>query len=86
MDLSATTFQFLNPEGDSPGPYPVRLSRSNEITVAPELDCPDQNSTADGGQYTYKIVGTSMTLTPVRDDSCPFRQWLLISHPWQRKA
>lgn len=38
MVLSATTFQFLNPNDETPGPYPVGLSRANEITVAPELD------------------------------------------------
>jgi len=85
MVLSATTFQFLNPEKDSPGSYPVGLSATNEITVAPELDCPGQ-TTQDGGQYAYQTDGETLTLTPLRDDSCPFREWLLIAHPWQKRG
>lgn len=85
MVLAATSFQLVNPSNYSPGPYPAAMRGTNEIDVAPELDCPDQTA-VDGGEYTVQIVGTSMTLTAVRDDSCPFREGLLVVHPWQRKA
>jgi hypothetical protein len=83
--LTATTFELEPSSGSGSGSVPVGLSGADQFTLAPDNYCPDQ-TTQNGGLYGFAIDGKSLTLTPIRDDSCSGRQWLLIAHPWNRKS
>jgi hypothetical protein len=83
--LTATTFELQPSSGSGSGAVPLGLSGANQFTVAPDNDCPDQ-ITQNGGLYAFATDGTTLTLTPIRDDSCPGRQWQLVAHPWNRKG
>lgn len=83
--LTATTFQLVGPGGSTSGSNPVGLSGADQFTVAPDAYCPDQTS-QNGGVYAFATDGKTLTLRPIRDDSCPGRQWELVAHPWLKKA
>jgi hypothetical protein len=85
LTLTATTFDLAPSAGSGAGSVPVGLSSANQLTVAPDSYCPDQ-TTQNGGLYAFATDGTTLTLRPIRDDSCPGRQWLLVAHSWSRKA
>jgi hypothetical protein len=83
LTLSANTFQMFNPDEFTAGPVAAGIDASEHLLVANDSDCPGQ-VLQTGGVYTYQASATSLTFSPVGDDACPFRGWLLRAKPWTK--
>lgn len=83
LTLSANTFQLSNPDGFSAGPVAAGIDAGKHLLVADDSDCPGQ-VLQTGGLYAYQAAATSLTFSPVRDDACPFRGWLLQAKQWTK--
>jgi hypothetical protein len=83
LTLSANTFQLFNPDGFTGGPVAAGIDAGKHLLVANDPDCPEQ-VLQTGGVYTYQASPTSITFSPVGDDACPFRGWLLRAKPWTK--
>jgi hypothetical protein len=83
VKLAATTFQLLNPDGFTTPPVPAGIDAATHLRIADIKDCPDQ-LLQTGGVYAYQVSATTLTLSPVGDDACPFRGWLLRAKPWTK--
>ena len=83
LTLSASTFQLFNPDEFTAGPVATGIDAAKHLLVANDSNCPGQ-VLQTGGVYTYHASATSLTFSPVADDACPFRGWLLQAKPWTK--
>jgi hypothetical protein len=83
LTLTANTFQMFNPSGFTAGPVAAGIDAGKHLLVANDPDCPGQ-VLPTGGVYTYQASATSLTFSPVGDDACPFRGWLLQAKLWTK--
>ncbi len=83
LTLSANTFQMFNPDNFTAGPVAAGIDAGKHLLVANDPDCLGQVAQT-GGAYTYLESATSLTFSPVGDDACPFRPWLLRAKPWKK--
>ncbi|HYN69938.1 MAG TPA: hypothetical protein VEX41_06995 [Candidatus Eisenbacteria bacterium] len=86
--IEGTAFTFFNPDSPQDG-FPLGPGvylAGDQVQLAPDAACPNQEGTPSSGTYHYVVDGTSLTFTLVGTDTCADRTAALIAHPWQKQS